>query len=291
MAPRAQWKGYLKIGEVTCPVALYTAASEAERVAFHTLNRSTGNRVKRVFVDNVTEKPVERDDQIKGYEVDKDQYVVFEPDEIAAVMPVSDKTIDVDAFIACADIDSVYFDKPYYLAPSGAGAEEAYYLIRDGMRDDNVAAIAKAVLFRRMRTLLIRAHGPGLIATMLNYEYEVRSASEAFDEIPKVKITGEMLDLAKHILKTKEGKFDPAKFDDRYDAALAELIKAKIEGKPIPRRKAPASTKVVDLMEALRQSAKGAAGKPANRSGTATKGRRKASPKGKSAPAARRKAG
>jgi DNA end-binding protein Ku len=152
------------------------------------------------------------------------------------------------------------------------------------MQNENVAAIAEAVLFRRIRTLLVRAHGPGLIATTLNYEYEVRSAEEAFEDIPKVKITGEMLDLAKHIISTKKGKFNPKEFDDRYEDALADLVKAKIEGKPVPRKKAPVSTKVVDLMEALRQSA-GKAGKggsgPSRRGGAAPKTKTKAQAKAK----------
>lgn len=301
MAPRAQWKGFLKIDELTCPVALYTAASEAERVAFHTINRSSGNRIRRIFVDNVTEKPVEKDDQVKGYEVDKDQYVIFEPEEITAVMPVSDKTIKVDAFITCGDIDTLYFDKPYYLAPSGPGAEEAFYLIRDGMQGDSVAAIAQAVLFRRMRTLLIRAHGPGMIATMLNYQYEVRSAKEAFEEIPDVKVTAEMLDLAKHILKTKSGEFDAAAFDDRYEDALADLVRAKMEGRALPKRKPVTPTKVVDLMAALRQSAGvETSDGPAKRSRSSrtpqakSKTRTKAKPKAKSSQKAaqpRRRAG
>jgi DNA end-binding protein Ku len=274
MAPRAQWKGFLRVGELTCNVALYTAASESERVAFHTINRDTGHRVHRVFVDAETEKPVEREDQVKGYEVEKDQYVVFEPDEIQAVMPVSDKTLDIKSFIRCGEIDSVYFDKPYYLAPASKSAAEAFYLIREGMKDEGVAAIAEAVLFRRARTLLIRAHGPGLIATTLNYEYEVRSAEDAFDDVPEVKITGEMIDLAKHIISTKKGAFDPKTFEDRYENALADLVKAKMEGKTLPKKKAPVTTKVVDLMEALRQSA----GKPrASKSKAATK----AKPKGK----------
>ena len=140
MAPRAQWRGFLKVGELTCHVALYTAASAANRVAFHTLNRDTGHRVRRIFVDAETDKLVERDDQVKGYEVDKDQYVVFEPEEIAAVMPVSDKVLKVDSFIKCRDIDSVYFDKPYYLAPANKGSEEAFFLIREGMENEAVAA-------------------------------------------------------------------------------------------------------------------------------------------------------
>ncbi|MEY9783931.1 non-homologous end joining protein Ku [Sinorhizobium fredii] len=255
MAPRANWKGYLKVAEVSCPVALYTAASTSERIAFHTINRATGNRVHRQFVDSETGKPVEKDDQVKGYEVGSGDYVVLEPEEIAAAVPESDKTLSVSAFIACGDIDDVYFDKPYYLAPTKSHAEDAFALIREGMRKKKVAAIARAVLFRRVRTLLIRAYEDGLIATTLNFDYEVRSAKEAFDEVPDLKIEGEMLELAEHIIKTKRGKFDPAKFDDRYEAALAELVKAKLEGKKIEPRKEPKREKVVDLMEALRQSA------------------------------------
>ncbi|ASY73264.1 Ku domain protein (plasmid) [Sinorhizobium fredii CCBAU 83666] len=180
---------------------------------------------------------------------------MLEPEEIAAAVPESDKTLSVSAFIACGDIDDVYFDKPYYLAPTKSHAEDAFALIREGMRKKKVAAIARAVLFRRVRTLLIRAYEDGLIATTLNFDYEVRSAKEAFDEVPDLKIEGEMLELAEHIIKTKRGKFDPANFDDRYEAALAELVKAKLEGKKIEPRKEPKREKVVDLMEALRQSA------------------------------------
>jgi len=270
MAARANWKGFLKIGELSCPVALFTAASQSERIAFHTLNRKTGNRVHRQFVDGETWKPVEREDQVKGYEVSQGEYVVFEPDEIASVVPESDKTLKVDRFIACGDIDDVYFDRPYYLAPSDAVGAEAFNLIRDGMKRRKVAALAQTVLFRRVRTVLIRAHDKGLIATTLNFDYEVRSSDEAFEDLPNTKIQGEMLDLAKHIIKTKQGRFDPAKFDDRYETALADLVKAKLAGKPLPKPKAPKPTKVVDLMAALRQSAGASAPKKsAAKKGTA----------------------
>ena len=255
MAPRANWKGYLKFGEVICPVALYTAASTAERIAFHTLNRATGNRVHREFVDSDTGKVVEREDQVKGYEIGDHDYIVLEPEEIAAAVPESNKTLDVQAFLSYADVDDLYFDKPYYLAPADRNGEEAYVLIREGMRRKKVVAIASTVLFRRMRTLLIRAHDNGLIATTLNFDYAVRSAEDAFADIPDMKIKGEMLELAKHILNTKKGEFDVSTFDDRYEAALVELVKAKIEGREISIPKPPKETKVTDLMEALRQSA------------------------------------
>lgn len=260
MAPRANWKGYLKVGELTCAVALYTAASTSDRIAFHTLNRETGNRVRREFVDSETFKPVERDDQVKGYEVTDGDYIMLEADEVAAAVPESDKTLDIEAFVANADIDDVYFDKPYYLAPTDKAAHEVFCLIREALRAKKSAAIANTVLFRRVRTVLIRPHGDGLIASTLNFDYEVRSADDAFEDMPELELKGEMLDLATHIIGTKKGKFDPSKFDDRYEDALAELVKAKLEGRKIERKPEPEKDKVVDLMEALRQSA-GALGK------------------------------
>lgn len=256
MAPRANWKGVLKIGEVACPVALYTAASTSNRIAFHTINRATGHRVHREFVDAETGKPVPREDQVKGYALAEGEHVVLDPDEVAAAIPDSDKMLAVEAFLPCREIDDVYFDKPYYLAPSDRSGQEAFALIRDGMAAAGVAAIARTVLFRRMRTVLIRAHGPGLVATTLNFDYEVRSAEAAFRDIPALEIGGEMLDLARHIIETKIGKFDPAAFDDRYESALEDLVRAKIEGREIAPRPAPRREKVVDLMQALRESAR-----------------------------------
>jgi DNA end-binding protein Ku len=262
VAARANWKGYIKFGEVACAVALYTAASSSERIAFNTLNRATGNRVRREFVDGASGEPVGKEDQVKGYETENGDYVVLEPEEVAAAVPESDKTLKIEAFVPCDEIDDVYFDKPYYLVPDKMGAD-AFRLLRDGMRKAKVAALARTVLFRRLRTVLIRPHGKGLIGTTLNFDYEVRSAKEAFDEIPKIKIEGEMLDLAKHIINTKKGSFDAKSFDDRYDAAVAELVKAKIEGKPLPKKKAPPPSKQSDLLQALRQSAGlGSSGKP-----------------------------
>jgi DNA end-binding protein Ku len=273
MAPRANWKGVLKIAEVICPVSLYTAASTSDRIVFHTLNRATGHRVERQYVDVENEKPVDREDQVKGYEVSEGNYIELTPDEVSAAVPESNKTLSVSAFIGCNEIDDVYFDKPYYLAPSDRVAQEAYAIIREGLRAKKVVAVAQTLLFRRVRTVLIRPHGDGLIATTLNFDYEVRAAEDEFREVPDLKIKGEMLELAEHIIDTKMGKFDVTEFDDRYEAALAELVKAKIEGKKIPRRKEPKEEKVVDLMAALRESAglKSSKGKPASRSGARRK--------------------
>ncbi|KQZ56742.1 Ku protein [Rhizobium sp. Root149] len=251
---RAQWKGFIKFGEVSAGVALYTAASTSDRITFNTINKATGNRVNRVFIDSETGELVKKEMQTKGFEIENGQYIVIDPDEVAATIPESNKTLEIEAFIPCSDVDDVYFDKPYYLTPDKLGSE-AFAALRDGMRKSKVAAIARTVLFRRMRTVLIRPHGKGLIATTLNYDYEVRSSKKAFEKMPKIKIEGEMLDLAKHIISTKKGDFDPASFDDRYEAALEELVKAKIEGKSIPKRKKVEVSKPNDLLAALRESA------------------------------------
>ncbi len=264
-AVRANWKGYLKFGEISCPVALYTGASTSERISFHTINRETGHRVHREFIDPVTEKPVDREHQIKGFEIDKDRYVEVEPDEIANAMPESNKTLAVAAFVPCSEIDTIYFDKPYYLAPSGKVADDAFAVIREAMRASKVGALAHAVLFRRYRALMIRAQGLGLVAHTLSFDYEVRSSAEAFDGIPKLKIQKQMLDLAKHIIESKRGSFDPAAFDDRYEAAVAELVKAKLAGKPIKAAKSPKAPKVTDLMEALKASVGAGRAKPQRR--------------------------
>ncbi|CDZ70181.1 Ku protein [Neorhizobium galegae] len=255
MAPRANWKGYLKVGELSCPVALYTAASTSDRVSFHIINRETGNRVHRQMVDADTGKPVESEDIVKGYEVSSGQYVFLEPDEVKAAVPESDKTLELETFIPCDGIDTIFIDRPYYLAPADKPAAEVFELIRKGLKEKNVAALARTVLFRRLRTVLIRPSEKGMIASTLNYDYEVRPAKEIFSDIKSFKIDGEMLDLAEHIIDTKRGEFDPAEFDDRYEAALAELIKAKIEGRKLKKKPKPEPKKVSSLLDALRQSA------------------------------------
>ncbi|CAN7320986.1 Ku protein [Rhizobium ruizarguesonis] len=271
---RAQWKGFLKFGGVSCGVALYTAASTSERITFNTINKATGNRVNRIFIDSETEDPVPKELQTKGFEIDNGQYIIIDPEEVAATIPESNKTFEVEAFIPCSDVDDVYFDKPYYLTPDKMGGD-AFAALRDGMKKSQVAAIARTVLFRRMRTVLIRPHGKGLIATTLNYDYEVRSSKKAFEGMPKIKIEGEMLDLAKHIISTKKGEFDPATFDDRYEAALAELVKAKMEGRSLPKPKKVEVSKPNDLLAALRESAgmmKAAHDKPKRTAANANQG-------------------
>ncbi len=255
-APRASWKGFLKIAEVTCPVGLYAAVSSSERIVLHTVNRSTGNRVSRQYVDAATGEPVESEDQVKGYEVGKDEYVVLEPEEIAAAVPESDKRLTVSAFVDRDEIDDVYFDRPYFLAPSDRSGDEAFELIREGLRVSNTAAIAQAVLFRRVRTLLIRPLGAGLAATSLNFDYEVRSAQGGVRRRAGARDQGRDAGARGAHHQDEAGRIRSfASSQDRYEAALAELVKAKIEGRTIEAPKRPKRTAPSDLMAALRESA------------------------------------
>lgn len=279
MAARATWKGYLRLGELVCGVGLYTAVSASDRVSLHMVNRKTGNRLSRRFVDSDTGEVVERDEQVKGYEVDSGHFVVLEPDEIAEVTPKGDKALTIESFLPCHEVDDLYLDRPYYLRPVDDASEASFAVIREGLRKKKVAAVASAVLFRRPRSLLIRAYDEGIIATTLHYDYEVRSAEEAFEDIAEIKMEPEMLDLARHIIDTKSGRFQPETFDDRYDDALAELVKAKMEGRKIAPPKKPGA-KVVSLLDALRESA-GLSGEKApagKKSGTGKAGE-KAAPK------------
>lgn len=290
MAPRAIWKGQLKINELTCPVSLHAAASTSGRVAFRTVNRKTGNRVRREYVDEETGKPVERDEQVKGYAADDGRHIVLEDEELASALPENEKTLEVEAFLACPQVDTVYLERPYFLLPADPSAEEAFTVIREGMRAKSVAAVARALLFRRVRSLLIRTQGQGLIASTLSYDYEVRPAEEVFASIGEHRIEKEMLDLARHIIESKRGEFHPSDYADRYDAALAELVKAKAEGRKIPKPKRREEGQVVDLMEALRQSAgKSSAGKSGAGKGDGKPAKKRRSGGAATKPATRRR--
>ncbi|WP_024279579.1 Ku protein [Xanthobacter sp. 126] len=275
MAPRASWKGFLTVGALSCAVGLYAAASTSERISLHMVSRKSGHRLRRQYVDEETGQPVETDDQVRGYEVSKGEYVTIAPEEAAAVLPDNDRTISIDAFLPCDGIDTVCLDRPYFLAPVDEAAAEVFDLLRRGMAAQKVAALGEALLFRRVRKLLIRPAGEGgaLLASTLSFDYEVRSAEEAFADVPDVKITGEMRELATHIIKTKAGTFDPDAYQDRYETALAELVRAKMEGKPLPKAAPRKEEKVVDLLAALRASAKatGGSGKTAPAKGKSAK--------------------
>ncbi|SCX25217.1 non-homologous end joining protein Ku [Agrobacterium rosae] len=274
MTRRASWKGHIKFGDFACEVGLYSAITSSEKISFNIVNRKTGNRVERQYVDSDTGEQVDKSDQVRGFELDNGDHVIVEGDEIAALMPDSNKVIDIENFIACDDIDKLYFDRPYFLAATDGDGEDALSLLAQAMQRQNVVAIAEAVLFRRNRNLIIRPQGKALIATTLSFDYEVRSQNTTFKSVPDMKFDDEMLELASHIIKKRAGKFDPAAYSDRYNDALAELVKAKIEGRPIKKPVEEKRDNVVDLKEALRRSAagdKGGTEKTAKKPATKTK--------------------
>jgi DNA end-binding protein Ku len=254
MAPRANWKGYLKLSLVSCAVALYPATSSSSRVRFHTLNRETGNRVKRQFVDPETGEPVENDEQVKGYEVGKGSYIVVEDEELEAIRIESTHTIDIESFVPREQVDVRYLETPYYIAPDDTVAQEAFAVIRDAMREKGRAGVARVVIARRERMVLLEPLGKGILATLLRYPYEVRGEDAYFDDIPELKLPAEMRDLAGHIIETKAADFDPSRFEDRYENAVVELIRSKQAGQPIKAPEAPRPSNVVNLMDALRRS-------------------------------------
>jgi DNA end-binding protein Ku len=262
MAPRPNWKGYLKLSLVSCPVALYNAASQSDKISLHMLNRDTGNRLRRQMVDEETGDAVETNEQIRGYEISRGHYVQLENDELDNIALDSTHTIDIDKFVPRADIDEVYLDTPYYLVPDDEVGEEAFAVIREAMKKRKVVGLARVVLYRRERILMLEPRARGILATALRYGDEVRDETDYFDDIDKPDVPAEMVKLAEHIIDTKAGKFDPSQFADRYEDALVELIKSKQSGEPIKPPPTGPSGNVINLMDALRRSIKDAGGNP-----------------------------
>jgi DNA end-binding protein Ku len=257
---RSSWKGYLKLSLVSCAVALYNASSSSERVSFNNLNRKTGNRLKQNLVDSVTGEPVDTADRVKGYQVSKGQYVMVEDTEIEALKIESTKTIEIETFVPAAEIDQIYVDSPYYLAPDDKVAEEAFAVIREAMTRKKMVGIGRIVLARRERMLMLQPRDKGMLATTLRYPYEVRSGAEIFDEIGDVKLPGEMLDIAQEIINRMSGHFEPDTFTDRYEEAVVSMLKAKQAGQTftVPEPSQPAN--VVNIMDALKKSLEAAGG-------------------------------
>jgi DNA end-binding protein Ku len=258
MAPRANWKGFLRLSLVTCPVALYPATSESEKISFNQLNRQTGHRIKYLKVDADTGEEVPSEDIVKGYQLDKDQFIEVTKEELDEVALESTRTIEIDEFVEKSEIDPRYLIRPYYLRPDGKVGHDAFAVIRETIREMNKVAIGRVVLTNREHIIALEPLEKGLVGTLLRYPYEVRSEGEYFDEIQDVKVTKDMLDLAKHIVNQKSGTFEPEKFEDHYETALVDLINQKRAGKTIRPKERPKGENVVDLMEALRRSVGGA---------------------------------
>jgi DNA end-binding protein Ku len=260
MAPRAYWKGSLKLSLVSCPVVLYPASTTVEKTRFHMINKETGNRLKQQMVDSETGDVVESDQKGRGYELSKGEYVEIEKEELEAVQVESNHTIEIESFVPRDEIDKRYLNHPYYIAPDGKAGIDAFAVIRDAMKDKDRVALARIVLSNREHVMAIEPLGKGLLGTTLRYPYELRDEDEYFDDIRNPKISKDMIELATHILDSKAAHFDPSKFKDEYETALKALVKRKAAGKPVKvaeREERPDN--VINLMDALRQSLKGKA--------------------------------
>ena len=254
MAPRAYWKGYLKLSLVSCPIALFPATSEREKIRFHQLHKQTGNRIRYKKVDAETEREVEAGDIIKGYEASKGEYIELEPEELEAIALESKRVIEIDEFVPKVDIDELYLNNPYYIVPDGEVGQQAFAVIREAIRKEGMVALGKVVFTSREHIIALEARGKGLMGVTLRYPYEVRNEKDYFDDIEDEKVPKDMLELASHIVDTKRGEFDPKKFEDRYEDALKELLRRKQKGETVERPKETKPSNVVDLMQALRQS-------------------------------------
>jgi DNA end-binding protein Ku len=253
MPPRSTWKGHLKLSLVSCPVRLYNAVSRTERVSFHMLHKDTHNRIQMKPHDPEL-GPVERSDLVKGYEYEKDQYVIFTDEDFEKVQIESSKAIVIEKFVDAAEVDEVYYDSPYYLAPDGAVAEETFRVVQWAMREKNKVALSRVVLSSRERLIALAVRDKGLLVMTLRNADEVRAASEFFTDIEEEEPDKEMLDLASALIEQKSGAFDPSEFRDRYQEAVLEMVKAKVKGQEPVVATAPERGKVINLMDALRQS-------------------------------------
>ncbi|MBN9363273.1 MULTISPECIES: Ku protein [unclassified Devosia] len=253
MAPRASWKGYIKLSLVSCPVKMYPATSASERITFNQLHKDTHNRINMKPVDPELGL-VERSDLVKGYEYEDKQYIIIDESDLEAVRIESNHTMNIEAFVDEDEVDVIYQDAPYYLAPDGAMAEETFAVLREAMRQSGKLAIARLVLTNRERVITIGARENGMFVTVLRNPSEVRGTAEYFGNIPEVKPEAEMLQLAEKLIEQKVKPFNPKDYEDRYEVALMQMIREKLKGhKPIIAA-APERGNVINLMDALKAS-------------------------------------
>ncbi|MEQ1953752.1 Ku protein [Mesorhizobium sp. CN2-181] len=296
MAPRPAWKGYLKLSLVTCAVELSNATTQSEKVSFRIVNRATGNTVKRQYIDAESGKRLSEKDEVKGYETGKDEYLLIEEEDIEAVQIEASHTLNLEGFVSKADIDQIYLETPYYLAPADKVSEEAFAVIRDALARKKMAGLAKIVLYRRERPVVIEPFENGMLLTTLRYDSTVREAGDMIEKGKQPDLDKEMVALAERFIDRNKGKFDPETFEDGYENALLDLIRSKKAGrKPAKAKPAPKPSNVVNLFDALKKSLAGdadTAGDEADDTEAKSSGRRKAPPKrkAKSSPSGRKQA-
>jgi DNA end-binding protein Ku len=240
---------------------MYPALTSSYRTRFHTLNRATGHRVKRQYIDAETGDLVEPDDQVKGYEIAKGEHILVEDEELDKIPLEATHTIDIDTFAEAKEVDVRYRDTPYYLVPDGRVAQEAFAVIRDSLKEQKLVALSRAVLARRERIILLEPFEKGILASTLHFQDELRDAEAVFEDIEDVKLNGEMMDLAAHIMKQKRKPFDIAAYKDRYEETLAALLSGKTKSLPVMRPDELKPTNVVNLLDVLRKSLEQEGGK------------------------------
>lgn len=253
MATRPTWQGYLRLSLVSCPVALYTATTRSGEVHFNMLHKDTHNRIKMIATDPET-GPVDRSEIVKGYEIEKGRYVVVTDEEIKNVRLETTRSIDIERFVDEEEIDRLYWNDPYFLAPDGDMAVEAFTVIREAMTKAGKVALGRLVMHQRERLLALEPRDRGILAYTIRNKREVRDANEIFGAIPDVKPAPQMVEIAAKIIEQQEGPFDPSQFNDRYEDALRALIKEKEKGKTVSAPAEPKEAQVIDLMEALKRS-------------------------------------
>ncbi|WP_103257762.1 Ku protein [Tabrizicola aquatica] len=257
MAPRTFWKGYLKLSLVTCPVAMTPATGEGDRLRFHTLNRATGNRVVQQYVDAVTGKPVTEEDEAKGYPRGEDDHILLEDDEIEAVALESTRTIDIERFVPAGSIGWIWYDKPHFLMPKDTVGEEAFAVIREAMRETDMAGIARLVLYRRERAVMLRPRGKGIVLWTLRYGDEVRPEREYFARLENKPVDGDLLKLVEKLITARKDDWTQDFVADPVQERLVDIIEAKRKGRKPARKTAAKKDRpdnVVSIMDALKRS-------------------------------------
>lgn len=256
MTPRAIWHGHLRLALVSCPVALFNARHDRAGVRFHLINPETGNRVKMITQDSVTGKPLDRAGLVKGYEISKDKYVVLTSEDLDSVKVESSSVLSIDKFVDAGDIDPIYYESCYYLAPDGKAGEDVYAVLREAITRTGKVALSRVVMSQRERTIALRPVPGGLMAHTLYEQRDINSAADLFDDVSAIKIDPEMVDLAAQLIRRQSRKYDPADLEDRYETRLRELIHAKAAGGHLlePQEELAAPNNVIDLVAALKKS-------------------------------------
>jgi len=245
------WKGFISFGLITIPVRLF-AAARTERVSFNQIHQVCGGRIKQQTFCPQCDRIVERSELVKGYEVEKDRYVIVNDEEVKAIAPASSDTMEIMEFVKADGIDPIYFDSSYFMVPEEAG-KKAYYLLLQTMKKSGYSAIAKVAMHQREYTVVVRPHADGLLLHTMFYPEEVREVPE-FRRDENIAVKEQEVALAEKLVEGLAADFDPSKYHDEYQTKMLQMIEAKKEGLPVgaeaPKKRAP----VIDLMQALQKS-------------------------------------